>query len=88
MRGVWAPPKLLANAKSAENERRHDAEVRDLTRPGPKARRILRHLPVSFHPHFVLRTKFDELMNLGSFNDDACHAAWSQSQLMDTLSEN
>ena len=29
MRGVWASPKLLAKAKSAENDRRHEAEVRD-----------------------------------------------------------
>ena len=36
VRGVCAPPKLLAKAKSAENERRHEA------RPGPTARRILR----------------------------------------------
>ena len=40
VREVWAPPKLLAKAKSTENERRHEAQVRDLTRPGPKARRI------------------------------------------------
>ena len=32
--GVWAPPNLLAEAKSDENERR--LRVRDLTRPGPK----------------------------------------------------
>ena len=36
-----ASPKLPAQAKSAESEQRHEAEVRDLTRPGPKARRIL-----------------------------------------------
>ena len=29
MWGLSAPPKLLAKAKSAENERRHEAEVRD-----------------------------------------------------------
>ena len=37
--GVWAPPKLLAEAKSDENERR--LRVGDLARPGPMARRIL-----------------------------------------------
>ena len=37
---VWALPKLLAKAESAENERRPEADVRDLARPGPKARRI------------------------------------------------
>ena len=40
VQGVWAPPQLLAKAKSAENERRHEAEVRDLTRPGLKAPRV------------------------------------------------
>jgi len=29
VQGVWAPPKLLAKAKRAENERRHEAGVRD-----------------------------------------------------------
>ena len=40
VRGVWASPKRLSKAKSAENERRHEAGIRDLTRPGPKARRV------------------------------------------------
>ena len=38
--GVGGSPKLLAEAKSSENERRHEARLRNLTRPGPKARRI------------------------------------------------
>ena len=39
IRGGSGPPlKLLAKAKSDENERRQ--KVRDLTRPGPAARRI------------------------------------------------
>ena len=36
--GGLTPPKLLAEAKSDENERRQ--RVRDLTRPRPVARRI------------------------------------------------
>ena len=41
------PPQLLAKAESAENERRHEAEFRGLTHPGPKARRINERLCVT-----------------------------------------
>ena len=44
--GVGAFPKLIAKAKSDENERR--LRVGDLTRPGPLARRI-RYISISLY---------------------------------------
>ena len=39
--GGLGPPQLSAQTKSVESERRPEAEVRDLTHPGPKAQRTL-----------------------------------------------
>ena len=58
MRGVWASPELLAKAKSAESKRRHEAEVRDLTRPGPIGRRIVEKCPHISNKHWYIFVGF------------------------------
>ena len=53
IRGGSGPPlKLLAKAKSDENERR--LRVRDLTRPGPVARRIYNTLYETYYILYII----------------------------------